>query len=379
MKFELTQEQKMIKDMTQKFASEELAPESVKRDVEKIWPHEQIKKMSELGLMGMMVDSKWGGTNMDTISYVVAMEEIAKVDASAAVIMSVNNSLVCYIFQKYANDRQKKKYLVPLCRGERLGCFSLSEPQSGSDASNMNVYAKKEGDNFIISGTKNWVTNGIQSDVIMLFCVTEKNIGHKGISCFIIDKDTPGVSVGKAEEKLGIRSSDTCELYFDQVSVSKDNLVGELGDGFKIALSTLDGGRIGIAAQALGIAQASLENSIYYSKERKQFGKPISANQSIQFKLADMAMQIEAARLLTYKAAWKKDSNMNFGVSASMAKVFASEVAMQSSNQCVQIHGGYGYIKETGVERLMRDAKITQIYEGTSEIQRVVIARDLLK
>ncbi|MBJ48450.1 MAG: acyl-CoA dehydrogenase [Candidatus Marinimicrobia bacterium] len=379
MKFELTQEQKMIKDMTQKFASEELAPESVKRDVEKIWPHEQIKKMSELGLMGMMVDSKWGGTNMDTISYVVAMEEIAKVDASAAVIMSVNNSLVCYIFQKYANDRQKKKYLVPLCRGEKLGCFSLSEPQSGSDASNMNVYAKKEGDNFIISGTKNWVTNGIQSDVIMLFCVTEKNIGHKGISCFIIDKDTPGVSVGKAEEKLGIRSSDTCELYFDQVSVSKDNLVGELGDGFKIALSTLDGGRIGIAAQALGIAQASLENSIYYSKERKQFGKPISANQSIQFKLADMAMQIEAARLLTYKAAWKKDSNMNFGVSASMAKVFASEVAMQSSNQCVQIHGGYGYIKETGVERLMRDAKITQIYEGTSEIQRVVIARDLLK
>ena len=379
MKFELTQEQKMIKDMTQKFASEELAPESVKRDVEKIWPHKQIKKMSELGLMGMMVDSKWGGTNMDTISYVVAMEEIAKVDASAAVIMSVNNSLVCYIFQKYANDRQKKKYLVPLCRGEKLGCFSLSEPQSGSDASNMNVYAKKEGDNFIISGTKNWVTNGIQSDVIMLFCVTEKNIGHKGISCFIIDKDTPGVSVGKAEEKLGIRSSDTCELYFDQVSVSKDNLVGELGDGFKIALSTLDGGRIGIAAQALGIAQASLENSIYYSKERKQFGKPISANQSIQFKLADMAMQIEAARLLTYKAAWKKDSNMNFGASASMAKVFASEVAMQSSNQCVQIHGGYGYIKETGVERLMRDAKITQIYEGTSEIQRVVIARDLLK
>ena len=316
---------------------------------------------------------------MDTISYVVAMEEIAKVDASAAVIMSVNNSLVCYIFQKYANDQQKKKYLVPLSRGEKLGCFSLSEPQSGSDASNMNVYAKKDGDNFIISGTKNWVTNGIQSDVIMLFCMTEKNIGHKGISCFIIDKDSPGVSVGKAEEKLGIRSSDTCELYFDQVSVPKDNLVGELGDGFKIALSTLDGGRIGIAAQALGIAQASLENSIHYSKERKQFGKPISANQSVQFKLADMAMEIEAARLLTYKAAWKKDSNISFGANASMAKVFASEVAMRSSNQCVQIHGGYGYIKETGVERLMRDAKITQIYEGTSEIQRVVIARDLLK
>lgn len=379
MRFELTQEQKMIKDMTRKFAAEELASEVIKRDIEKIWPYEQIKKMSELGLMGMMVESDWGGTNMDTISYVIAMEEIAKVDASAAVIMSVNNSLVCYIFQKYANEYQKEKYLHDLAKGKKLGCFSLSEPQSGSDASNMNVYAKKDGDNYIISGTKNWVTNGIKSDIIMLFCMTEKNIGHKGISCFIVEKNTPGVSVGKAEEKLGIRSSDTCELYFDQVSVPKENLVGNLGDGFKIALSTLDGGRIGIAAQALGIAQASLDNSIYYSKQRKQFGKPISVNQGVQFKLADMAMEIEAARLLTYKAAWMKDSKINFGVNASMAKVFASEVAMRSSNQCVQIHGGYGYIKETGVDRLMRDAKITQIYEGTSEIQRVVIARDLLK
>ena len=379
MRFELTQEQKMIKDMTRKFAAEELASEVIKRDIEKIWPSDQIKKMSELGLMGMMVESDWGGTNMDTISYVIAMEEIAKVDASAAVIMSVNNSLVCYIFQKYANNYQKEKYLYDLAKGKKLGCFSLSEPQSGSDASNMNVYAKKDGDNYIISGTKNWVTNGIKSDIIMLFCMTEKNIGHKGISCFIVEKNTPGVSVGKAEEKLGIRSSDTCELYFDQVSVPKENLVGNLGDGFKIALSTLDGGRIGIAAQALGIAQASLDNSIYYSKQRKQFGKLISANQGVQFKLADMAMEIEAARLLTYKAAWMKDSKINFGVNASMAKVFASEVAMRSSNQCVQIHGGYGYIKETGVDRLMRDAKITQIYEGTSEIQRVVIARDLLK
>jgi len=379
MNFELTQEQKMIRDMTREFASEELAPDSVKRDIEKIWPHQQVSKMADLGLMGMMVKDKWGGNNMDTISYSIAMEEIAKVDASAAVIMSVNNSLVCYIFQKYANSKQKEKYLIPLAKGEKLGCFSLSEPQSGSDASNMSVYAKKDGDDFIISGTKNWVTNGINADVIMLFCLTEKGVGHKGISCFIVDKNTKGLSTGKAEEKLGIRSSDTCELYFDQVKVSKDNLIGELGDGFKIALSTLDGGRIGIASQAIGIAQASLEHSISYSKDRKQFGKPIANNQAIQFKLADMAMEIEAARMLTHKAAWKKDNNINFSASASMAKVYSSEVAMRASTQCVQIHGGYGYIKETGVDRLMRDAKITQIYEGTSEIQRVVIARDLLK
>ena len=379
MKFDLTQEQKMIKDMTQKFAAEELAKDSVKRDIEKIWPKEQISKMADLGLLGIMVDSEWGGNNMDAISYCIAMEEIAKVDASAAVVMSVNNSLVCYIFEKYANNEQKEKYLIPLAKGSKLGCFSLSEPQSGSDASNMNVYAEEDGDDFIISGTKNWVTNGINSDIIMLFCLTEKGVGHKGISCFIVDKETEGVSVGKPEEKLGIRSSDTCEIYFDQARVSRKNLIGNLGDGFKIALSTLDGGRIGIASQALGIAQASLENSIKYSKEREQFGRPIASQQAIQFKLADMAMEIEAARMLTHKAAWKKDNKKDFSASASMAKVYSSEVAMRASTQCVQIHGGYGYIKETGVERLMRDAKITQIYEGTSEIQRVVIARDLLK
>jgi len=369
----------MIQEMTRNFAHEELLPDTVKRDIEKIWPREQIVKMGNLGLLGMMVENEWGGNNMDTISYSIAMEEIAKIDASASVVMSVNNSLVCSIFQKYANDYQKKKYLIPLAKGEKLGCFSLSEPQSGSDASNMQVYAKQKGDDFIISGTKNWVTNGINADIIMLFCLTEKEVGHKGISCFIVDKNIKGISTGKPEEKLGIRSSDTCELYFDQASVSKNNLVGNLGDGFKIALSTLDGGRIGIASQALGIAQASLEASINYSKERKQFGKPISNNQIIQFKLADMAMEIEAARMLIYKAAWKKDNKISFSSSASMAKVYASEVAMRASTQCVQIHGGYGYIKETGVERLMRDAKITQIYEGTSEIQRVVIARDLLK
>ena len=379
MNFKLTEEQRMIQEMTRNFASEELLPDVVKRDVEKIWPREQISKMAGLGLMGMMVENKWGGTGMDSISYSIAMEEIARVDASAAVVMSVNNSLVCSIFQKYANNQQKEDYLIPLAKGEKLGCFSLSEPQSGSDASNMNVYAKQDGDEFIISGTKNWVTNGINADIIMLFCLTEKGIGHKGISCFIVDKNTKGVSAGKPEEKLGIRSSDTCELYFDQARISKSNLVGNLGDGFKIALSTLDGGRIGIASQALGIAQASLDYSISYSKERKQFGKPISSNQGIQFKLADMAMEIEAARMLIHKAAWKKDNKIDFSASASMAKVYASEVAMRASTQCVQIHGGYGYMKETGVERLMRDAKITQIYEGTSEIQRVVIARDLLK
>ncbi len=378
MNFELTQEQQMIKKMTQEFANDELLPDVVKRDIEKIWPKEQITKMADLGLLGMMVSSEWCGNGMDTISYAIAMEQISKVDASASVVMSVNNSLVCSIFQKYANNQQKEKYLKPLAKGEKLGCFSLSEPQSGSDASNMKTYAVQDGDDFVISGTKNWVTNGINADIVMLFCITEKDVGHKGISCFIVDKKLKGLSAGKPEEKLGIRASDTCELYFDQVRVPKENLIGGLGDGFKIALSTLDGGRIGIASQALGIAQASLDSSIKYSKERKQFGKSIANNQGIQFKLADMAMEIEAARLLIYKACSKKDKKEDFSSSASMAKVYSSEVAMRASTQCVQIHGGYGYIKETGVERLMRDAKITQIYEGTSEIQRLVIARKLI-
>jgi len=379
MNFDLTQEQQMIKKMTQEFANDELLPDVVKRDIEKIWPKEQISKMADLGLLGMMVPPEWGGNGMDTISYAIAMEQISKIDASASVVMSVNNSLVCSIFQKYANNHQKEKYLKPLAKGEKLGCFSLSEPQSGSDASNMKTYAVQDGDDFVISGTKNWVTNGINADIVMLFCLTEKDVGHKGISCFIVDKTLEGLSAGKPEEKLGIRASDTCELYFDQVRVPRENLIGNLGDGFKIALSTLDGGRIGIASQALGIAQASLDSSIKYSKERKQFGKPIANNQGIQFKLADMAMEIEAARLLIYKACSKKDKKEDFSSYASMAKVYSSEVAMRASTQCVQIHGGYGYIKETGVERLMRDAKITQIYEGTSEIQRIVIARNLLK
>ena len=379
MDFNLSSEQKLIKKTAADFASDELLKGAVKRDQKKIWPVDQVSKMAELGFMGMMVSEKWGGSGLDTVSYCIAMEEISKVDASAGVIMSVNNSLVCYLIEKYGSDNLKGKYLTKLASGDKLGAFSLSEPQSGSDASNMNTLATIHGDYYILNGIKNWVTNGINCDYVLVFALTKKDIGHKGISCFLVEKSFEGFDVGKPEEKLGIRSSDTCELYFDNVKIPKENLIGAEGDGFKIALSTLDGGRIGIASQALGIAQASLEASIKYSKERVQFGKPISLNQAIQFKLADMAMEIEASRLLIYKAAIAKDSGLDYGHIASMAKVFSSEVAMRASTQCVQIHGGYGYIKETGVERLMRDAKITQIYEGTSEIQRVVIARELLK
>jgi len=376
--FNLSEEQLLIKKTAKEFAKNELLSGAVERDDKKIWPEAQIKKMGDLGFMGMMASSKYNGGGMDTISYAIAMEEISAIDASAAVIMSVNNSLVCYLIEHFGDDFQKEKYLAKLTTGQKLGAFSLSEPQSGSDASNMNTTAIKSDDYYILNGTKNWVTNGIHSDFVLVFAMTEKGIGHKGISCFIVEKEFEGFECGKPEEKLGIRSSDTCELYFDNVKVPKENLIGKEGEGFKIALATLDGGRIGIAAQAIGIAVSSLYNSISYSKDRHQFGKPISSNQGIQFKLADMAMEIEAARLLIWKAAWAKDNHHNFGVLASMAKVYASEVAMRASTQCVQIHGGYGYIKETGVERLMRDAKITQIYEGTSEIQRVVIARSLL-
>jgi len=379
MNFELTEEQKLVQKTARDFSKTELLPGAVERDISKVWPKEAISKMADLGFMGMMVDSKWNGGGMDSISYTIAMEEIARSDASASVIMSVNNSLVCYLLEKYGSDFIKTNYLTKLASGDKLGAFSLSEPQSGSDASNMNTIAIKDGKNYIINGTKNWVTNGLHSDYVIVFAITQKGVGHKGISCFLVDKCFEGFEVGKPEDKLGIRSSDTTELYFDNVHVPMTHLIGEEGEGFKIALGTLDGGRIGIAAQALGIAQASLDNSILYSKEREQFGKPISSNQSIQNKLANMAIEIESARLLVRKAAWLKDSKKDFGYAASMAKVYASEVAMRASTECVQIHGGYGYIKETGVERLMRDAKITQIYEGTSEIQRLVIARHLLK
>ena len=379
MNFQLTEEQILIQKTARAFADNELTPGAVERDDKKIWPREGVKQMGELGFMGMMVDPKWDGGGMDSISYTIAMEEISRVEASSGVIMSVNNSLVCYLLEKFGSDFLKEKYLKPLASGKKLGAFSLSEPQSGSDASNMRTIAKKEGDHYIISGTKNWVTNGINSNYVILFAVTEKGIGYKGVSCFIVEKGWDGLETGKPENKLGIRASGTCELYFDNLKVPVENLIGKEGEGFTIALVILDAGRIGIASQAIGIAQASLNASVSYSRERIQFGKPIAKNQAIQFKIADMAMEIEAARLLIRQAAWKKDQKQNYGHIASMAKVYASEVAIRASTQCVQIHGGFGYMRESGIERLMRDAKITQIYEGTSEIQRIVIARELLK
>ena len=379
MNFQLTEEQILTQKTAREFADNELAPGVVERDEKKIFPKEGIKQMADLGFMGMMVEPKWDGGGMDSISYTIAMEEISRVEASSGVVMSVNNSLVCYLLEKFGSDFLKEKYLKPLASGKKLGAFSLSEPQSGSDASNMRTIAKKEGDHYIISGTKNWVTNGINSNYVILFAVTEKGIGYKGVSCFIVEKGWDGLETGKPENKLGIRASDTCELYFDNLKVPVENLIGKEGEGFTIALVILDAGRIGIASQAIGIAQASLNASVSYSRERIQFGKPIAKNQAIQFKIADMAMEIEAARLLIRQAAWKKDQKQNYGHIASMAKVYASEVAMRASTQCVQIHGGFGYMRESGIERLMRDAKITQIYEGTSEIQRIVIARELLK
>ncbi|MAJ44910.1 MAG: acyl-CoA dehydrogenase [Candidatus Marinimicrobia bacterium] len=379
MDFFLTEEQLLVKKTAREFSISELVQGAIERDEKKIWPKEAIQKLGELGFMGMMVSEEYGGGGMDTVSYTIAMEEISKADASASVIMSVNNSLVCYLLEKFASEELKQKYLLSLARGKKLGAFSLSEPQSGSDASNMQTIATLNGDHYIVHGTKNWVTNGINCDYVILFAITKQGIGHKGISAFIIEKGWQGFECGKSEDKLGIRSSDTCELYFDNVRVPLENRIGKEGDGFKIALATLDGGRIGIASQAIGIAQASLDASISYSKERIQFSKPIAMQQTIQFKIADMAMEIEAARLLIHKAAMMKDSGQKYSHLASMAKVYASEVAMRASTNCVQIYGGYGYIKDSGVERLMRDAKITQIYEGTSEIQRVVIARNLLQ
>mgnify|MGYP001254692168 FL=1 len=379
MDFNLNDEQKIIQNTARNFAKDYLEKGAVHRDENKIWPEEAVKKMSELGLMGIMVDSQYGGSGMDTLSYTIAMEEVSKIDASAGVIMSVNNSLVCYLIEKFGSKFLKDKYLKKLATGEHLGAYSLSEPQSGSDASNMKAFAKKTDDSYILNGTKNWVTNGIKSDIVIVFAVTEKKIGHKGVSCFIVEKSFKGFEVGKPENKLGIRSSDTCELYFTDVKIPSENRIGDEGDGFKIAMATLDGGRIGIAAQALGIAQAALEKSISYSKERIQFNKPIAHNQAIQNKLADMSTAIEASRLLIRKAAWEKDNGLNYSQTASQAKVYASETAMKASTECVQIFGGYGYISEYGVERLMRDAKITQIYEGTSEIQKMVIGRNLIK
>ncbi len=379
MNFDLTEEQELLQKTAREFGEEHLAPGVIERDDKGEMPKEQIKMMAELGFLGMMIPEEWNGAGMDAVSYVLAMEEISRTDASAGVIMSVNNSLVCQIFMDWGNDFQREKYLKKLAMGEWLGAFSLSEPQSGSDASNMRTYAEKDGDHYVLNGTKNWVTNGISSDVVIIFAVTTKGIGYKGVSAFIVEKGLSGFSVGKKEDKLGIRGSDTCELYFDECKVPAENLIGKEGDGFRIAMKTLNGGRIGIASQALGIAQASLDKSVEYARERKQFGKQIGSFGAIQSKLANMAINVEASRLLILKVAKLKDEHKPYAKEAAMAKQFASQTAVDASRECVQIYGGYGYMQEYGVERLMRDAKITQIYEGTSEIQELVIARALLE
>ena len=369
----------MIKDMSRDFAKDELSPGVLERDKNSCFPHQQIKKMGELGLMGMMVPNKWDGAGLGALSYVIAIEEIAAVELATSTIMSVNNSLVCQVLLDSGSENQKELFLKPLAKGDKLGAYSLSEPQSGSDASNMKTFAEKEGDYYIINGSKNWVTSGINSDLVILFCLTEKGIGSKGISCFIIDKGVTGLTIGKKEEKLGIRASDTCELFFENCKISKNNRIGDEGEGFSIAMKVLSGGRIGIGAQAVGLARSSLEKSILYAKERKQFGKSIGQFGAIRNKIAKMATNIDAARLLVWQAAYLKDQGKNYVKQSSMAKLFASSIAVEAASDCVQIHGGYGYIHEYGIERLIRDAKITEIYEGTSEIQKLVISRQLLQ
>jgi alkylation response protein AidB-like acyl-CoA dehydrogenase len=377
--FNLTEEHLAVKEAARDFAQTELLPTAIERDTDSKFPYEQVKKMGELGFMGMMVSPEYGGGGMDTISYVLAIEEISKVDASASVAMSVNNSLVCWGLEAYGSEAQKQKYLKPLASGEIIGAFCLSEPEAGSDATSQKTTAEDKGDYYLLNGTKNWITNGGTSSVCLVMAQTHPELKHKGINCLIVEKGMEGFVVGKKEDKMGIRSSDTHSLMFSDVKVPKENRIGEDGFGFKFAMSTLNGGRIGIAAQALGIAAGAYELAIKYSKERKAFGKSISEHQAIQFKLAEMATKIEAARLLVYKAARQKDEGKDYVESAAMAKLFASDVAMWATTEAVQIHGGYGYVKEFHVERLMRDAKITQIYEGTSEIQKLVIAREILK
>lgn len=369
----------MIQQAARDFAQTELLPGVIERDEKEIFPMEQIRKMGELGFMGMMVDPQYGGGGMDTISYVLAMEEISKIDASASVVMSVNNSLVCWGLETFGTEEQKQKYLVPLAQGKIHGAFCLSEPEAGSDATSQRTTAIDKGDHYLLNGTKNWITNGGTADVHLVIAQTDVAKGHRGINALIVEKNMPGFQVGKKEDKMGIRGSDTHSIMFTDVKVPKENRIGEDGFGFKFAMKTLSGGRIGIASQALGIASGAMELAIKYSKERKAFGTEIMNHQAIQFKLADMATEIEAARLLCIKAAWLKDNDGDYDQAGSMAKLFASEVAMKTTTEAVQVHGGYGYVREYHVERMMRDAKITQIYEGTSEIQRIVIARSLLK
>ena len=379
MDFNLTEEHMMIRDAARDFAQTELLPGVIDRDNTQTFPDELVRKMGELGFMGIMVDPKYGGSGMDTLSYVLIMEELSKIDASASVMVSVNNSLVCYGLESYGTEAQKQKYLTKLATGEQIGAFCLSEPEAGSDATSQATTAIDQGDHYILNGTKNWITNGGRSDVYLVIAQTDREKGHRGINAFIIEKGMPGFEIGPKEDKLGIRGSDTHTLQFNDVRVPKENRIGEDGFGFKFAMKTLSGGRIGIAAQALGIAYGAYELALKYSKERKAFGTEICNHQAIAFKLADMYTEIEAARMLVMKSAWDKDQGNNYDMSSAMAKLYASKVAMEQTVEAVQIHGGNGFVKEYHVERLMRDAKITQIYEGTSEIQKIVISRGVLK
>lgn len=379
MDFNLTEEHLMIREAARDFAQAELLPGVIERDEHEKFPTEQIKKMGELGFLGMMVNPKYGGGGMDTVAYVMAMQEISKVDASASVVMSVNNSLVCWGLETYATEEQKQKYLTRLATGEVLGAFALSEPEAGSDATKQHTTAEDKGDYYLLNGTKNWITNGNTASIFLVFAQTHPEKGHHGINAFIVEKGWEGFEVGPKEKKMGIRGSDTHSLLFTDVKVPKENRIGEDGFGFKLAMKSLSGGRIGIASQALGIATGAYERALQYSKERKAFGKEISKHQAIAFKLADMKTKIEAARHLVMKAAWDKDKHNNYDLSGAMAKYFAAETAMWVTTEAVQIHGGYGYVKEYHVERMMRDAKITQIYEGTSEIQQIVISRAILR
>ncbi len=378
MNFDLTEEQLMIQESAKDFAQNEIAPSSVQRDKTAEFPHDIVKKLGELGFMGMMVPPEYGGAGLDTISYVLAMIEISKVDASVGVIMSVNNSLVCYGLEKYGSSYIKEKYLTPLAKGEKLGAFALSEPEAGSDATKQKTTADIEGDFYVLNGIKNWITNGTTADYVLVMATTNKELGHKGISTILVERGTPGFDHGVKEDKLGIRSSDTCSLTFQNCKVPAANLVWEEGKGFNFAMNTLNGGRIGIASQAIGIAEASLDAAIKYSKERKAFGQTISNFQAIQFMIADMSVKVDAAKMLTLKAAALKDAGKPYYKEAAAAKLYSSKVAVQNALDAIQIHGGYGYVREYLVERYLRDAKITEIYEGTSEIQRMVIARALL-
>jgi alkylation response protein AidB-like acyl-CoA dehydrogenase len=379
MKFSLTEEQLAVQEAARDFTQMELLPGVIDRDRDMIYPKEQIRKMGEMGLLGMMADPQYNGGGMDTISYVLAMEEISKVDSSCSVVMSVNNSLVCWGIEKFGNEDQKQKYLTRLTTGEWIGAFCLSEPEAGSDATSQRTTAIDMGDHYILSGTKNWITNGGTSRIHIVIAQTDVEKGHKGINAFIVDTEWEGVRIGPKEDKLGIRASDTHSIMYEDVKVPKENRIGEDGFGFKFAMKTLCGGRIGIASQALGIAQGAYELAVKYAKEREAFGKPIAQHQAIAFKLADMATDIEAARLLVYRAAFLKDQGKEYTSAAAMAKLFASTAAMKHTVEAVQVHGGYGFVKEYHVERLMRDAKITQIYEGTSEIQKLVISRNVLR